>query len=112
MAEKNMLVIIKSAPYTTLNSYEAMRVAVGLWDHEVSILWMGDGAYSLLKGADHGLTGKFLEDLPDLEVQAYVDEESLRVRGLRAEDILDGITPASGEKVEELILEAEASLVF
>ena len=112
MAEKNMLVIIKSAPYATLNSYEAMRVAVGLWDHEVSILWTGDGAYSLLKGADHGLTGKFLEDLPDLEVQAYVDDESLRARGLGAEDILEGITPASGEKVEELILEAEASLVF
>jgi len=112
MAEKNLLVIIKSAPYTTLNSYEAMRVAVGLWDHEVTILWTGDGSYSLLKGADHSLTGKFLEDLPDLEVQAFVDEESLKNRGLSANDILEGVIPASLEKVEELITEAEASLVF
>ena len=112
MAEKKLLIIIKSTPYTTLNSYEAIRVAVGLWDHEVTLLWTGDGAYSLLLEADHRLTGKFLEDLPDLDVQAYVDEASLKERGIDAQDILSGIDAASQEKVEELILETEASLVF
>lgn len=112
MSEKIILVIIKSAPYTTLNSYEAMRVAVGLWDHEVTLLWTGEGIYSLLKEADHRLTSKFLEDLPDLEVNAFVDEESLNFRGFCTKDILTGIEPANQEKIEELILNTEASLVF
>jgi sulfur relay (sulfurtransferase) DsrF/TusC family protein len=112
MSEKNLLVIIKSPPYTNLNSYEAMRVAIGLWDHKVTIIWTGEGSYSVLREADHTLTSKFLEDLPDLEIDAYVDEESLKVRGLNSEDILNGIKSAKPEKMGELILDAEASLVF
>ena len=41
--EKKVLIMIKSAPFTDLNYYEALRTAAGLWDHEVRVLWTGKG---------------------------------------------------------------------
>jgi sulfur relay (sulfurtransferase) DsrF/TusC family protein len=110
--EKNLLVIIKSKPYTTLNSYEALRVAIGLWEHEVTILWMGDGVYSVLKDADQGMTIHFYNDFPDLEIETYVEANALKRRGLDVDDIIQSVELADDNKVMELILEAEASFVF
>lgn len=112
MADKNILVVIKSKPYTTLNSYEAMRVAVGLWEHAVKVVWTGDGVYSLLKGADHSLTQVFHRDLPELDIEAYADGSALSRRGLTEKDILPRIEIADRAKVVELMMGAEVSLVF
>ena len=112
MAKKSLLVILKSRPHTTLNSYEALRVAVGLWEHSVNLLWMGDGVYSLLREADHGLTEQFHRNLPDLEIEAYAEETALEARGLTAEDLILGVEPIGDEEVAELLLGADASFVF
>jgi len=112
MTDKNILVMIRSRPYTTLNSYEAMRVAVGLWEHAVKVVWTGDGVYSLLKDADHSLTQVFHGDLPDLDIEAYVDGNALSRRGLKEQEILPEIEIADQAKMVELMLEAEASFVF
>ena len=112
MAEKNVLVILKSRPHTTLNSYEALRVAIGLWEHRVKLLWMGEGVYSLLRDAAHGLTEKFHRDLPELGIEPYVEGRALAARGLTAEDLIPGVEPVGDEEVAELLLDAEATLVF
>lgn len=112
MAEKNLLVIIRSRPYTTLNFYEALRVAIGLWEHDVTVLWMGDGVYSLLKEADQGMTAHFHGDFPDLDIETYAEETALKTRGFDVDDLIPGVELADDDKVEDLLLEAEASLVF
>ena len=112
MAEKNLLAVVKSRPYTTLNSYEALRVAIGLWEHEVTVLWMGDGVYSLLKEADQTMTAHFFSDFPDLDIMAYVEKAALEARGLGMDDLVPGVEPADEDKITDLLLEAEASLVF
>jgi sulfur relay (sulfurtransferase) DsrF/TusC family protein len=112
MPEKSILVLIKTGPYTTLNSYEALRVAIGLWEHKVTILWTGDGVYSLLKDADQTLTSHFHRDLPDLDIEAYYDEEATASRGLTGNDLVLGLKPASSEKITDLVMSSEVSLVF
>ena len=112
MAEKNMLLVIKSRPFTDLNYYEALRTAAGLWEHSVSVLWMGDGVYAALKEADRSITGKFLEDLPDLDAELYVDGEALRENGFTDENLIEGIQLADREAVRRLFESAEAGLVF
>lgn len=112
MAEKNMLLVIKSRPFTDLNYYEALRTAAGFWEHSVSVLWMGDGVYAALKEADRSITGKFLEDLPDLDAELYVDGEALRENGFTEENLVDGIQLADRDSVKRLFESAEASLVF
>jgi len=112
MAEKKMLVVIKSRPFTDLNYYEALRTAAGLWEHSVSVLWVGDGVYAALKDADRSITGKFLEDLPDLDAELYVDGEALRENGFAEEDLVDGVQLVDREAVKRLFESAEASLIF
>jgi len=112
MAEKKTLIVIKSRPFTDLNYYEALRTAAGLWEHSVSVIWMGGGVYAALREADRSITGKFLEDLPDLDIELYVDEKALRDNGLTEDDLIEGAKPVDREAVRQLFESAEASLVF
>ena len=54
--EKELLIVIKSAPFRNLNYYEGLRTAAGLWDHTVKILWTGKGVYGALNMVDNTLT--------------------------------------------------------
>ena len=112
MAEKKLLFIVKSPPYTDLNYYEALRTAVGAWEHEVRVLWTGDGVYAVLREADHTLTKQFITDIPDLDIELYIDTESLQARGLDASEVLDNITTLDEEGLTGLLSWAEVSLVF
>ena len=110
--EKKILIMIKSAPLTNLNYYEALRTAAGLWDHEVKVLWTGKGVYGALKNVDQTLTKKFLADLPDLDIELYVEEKTLLASGFSENDLVDAVELADSSKITELIEEAEASLVY
>ena len=110
--EKNLLIIIRSAPYTTLDYYEGIRAAAGLIEHKLRILYTGDGVYAASRESDHTLTKQFLSDLPDLGVEFYADSESMMARRIAESDLLPMVKPAEGEKLKELIMEAEASLSF
>lgn len=112
MSEKSILVLVKTGPHTTLNSYEALRVAIGLWEHRVTILWTGEGVYSLLKDADQTLTAHFHRYLPDLDIEAYYDEDAAASRSLTENDLIPGLKPASSEKITDLVSSSEVSLVF
>lgn len=112
MAEKKTLIVVKSRPFTRLNYYEALRTAAGLWEHEVKVLWMGDGVYAALDSVDKTLTGKLLADMPDLDIEMYVDSESLEARGLADADLVEGAAKADKDKIAGLLGWAEASLVF
>jgi len=88
-------------------------VASGLLvQHRVVLIWMGDGVYAALKGADRSLTSKFYEVFPDMDIKLYVEEESLEERGLGKEDIIPEANVISRDKIPELVLEAQASIVF
>jgi sulfur relay (sulfurtransferase) DsrF/TusC family protein len=110
--EKEMLLIIKSAPFTRLNYYEGLRTAAGLWDHTVKILWTGKGVFGALNCVDQSLTKKFLTDLPDIDIELYADEEAVIANGFTGNDLVEAVELANPEKISELIEEAEASLVF
>lgn len=112
MAEKRTLVVIKSRPFTSLNYCEALRTAVGLWDHEVKVLWRGDGVYAALDGVDKTLTGKLLANIPDLDIEMFVDSEALKTKGLADADLVEGAAPADRAKIGELLSWAESSFVF
>jgi sulfur relay (sulfurtransferase) complex TusBCD TusD component (DsrE family) len=112
MPEKNLLIIIKSAPFTTLDYYEGTRTAAGLIEHKLRILYTGDGVYAATKASDKKLTGQFLSDLPDLGVELYADAGAMRERGITDSELAPSIVPAEAGKVRELAANAEASLVF
>ncbi len=112
MGDKIILIIIKSTPYTTLNSYESLRTAVGLWDHNVKLLWSGDAIYCLLKEADQTQTSHFIRDLPDLDIEAYVHLDSLIQRGLGPKNLIENVETLNNQDVTKILKEADVSFVF
>jgi sulfur relay (sulfurtransferase) DsrF/TusC family protein len=110
--EKEILIVIKSAPFRNLNYYEGLRTAAGLWDHSVKILWSGKGVFGALNNVDNALTKKFLADLPDIDIEMYVDGGAMEENGFNGDDLVEEAVIANAEKINELIEGAEASLVF
>ena len=62
MPEKTLLIVIRSSPHTTLDAYEGARVAAGLIEHRLKILYTGDGVYAATRQVDNELAGQFLFD--------------------------------------------------
>ncbi len=112
MPEKTLLIVIRSPPHTTLDAYEGTRVAAGLIEHRLRILYTGDGVYAATKRVDNTLAGQFLSDLPDLGAEFYADAGAMADRGLSETDMLSIVKIADGEKLKALVSEAEASLSF
>ncbi len=110
--ERKVLIMIKSAPFSNLNYYEGLRTAAGLWDHMVKILWTGKGVSGALNTVDQTLTKKFLGDLPDLDIELYVDKKALLESGYSTDDLVESVELANEDKITELIEEAEVSFVF
>lgn len=112
MPGKKICVLLKSKPFSTINYYEALRNAAGLWEHQVSFIWMGDGVYAALKDIDTTLTHRYFSELPEAGVSLYAEEEALKERGLTATDLTQGIAVANRHQISELLAEAQATLVF
>lgn len=112
MPAKKISILVKSKPFSRINYYEALRLALGLWEHQVSVVWMGDGVYAVLKGADRTLTDQFYQELPGMNVGLFVEEESLKERGLGRDDVVPEVRVVRRSEVPDLLLGSDASLVF
>ncbi len=112
MPGKKVCVMLKSKPFSTINYYEALRTAAGLWEHQVTFIWMDDAVYAILKDVDTSLTSRYFSELPDAGVTLFVEEEALRKRGFTADNLVAGITVANETKISELLGEAQVTLVF
>lgn len=112
MPEKTLLIVIRSPPHTTLDAYEGIRVAAGLIEHRLKILYTGDGIFAATRRVDNKLAGQFLTDLPDLGAEFYADAEAMAQRGLNEVDMLPVVKIADYNRLKALVSEAEASLSF
>jgi len=112
MSRKEITIIVKSKPFSDIKYYEALRIAAGLWEHKINLIWMGDGIYAALKSADKTLTNPLLKEFPGLEFNLYVESEGLETRGFRSEDIIQNIKVINRDEIAKLLLKTDSSLVF
>lgn len=112
MPSKKICVILKSKPYSTINYYESLRSAAGLWEHQVYFIWMNDGVYAALKDVDTTLTHRYFSELPEAGITLYAEEEALRERGFTPQDLTEGIKPVSRKQITEILAGVDSSLVF
>lgn len=111
MSKKEITIIVKSKPFSNIKYYEALRIAAGLWEHKINLIWIGDGIYAVLKNADRTLTSPLIKEFPGLEFNLYVEEEGLEKRGFRTGDIIQNIKVINRDEIAKLFLKTEASLV-
>jgi len=92
---KKFLYINRKAPYGTIYAWESLEVILigAAFEQDVSLAFMDDGVYQLIKGQD--TTGIGMKNfsptyaaLGDYEVtKIYVEKESLEERGLSLDDL-------------------------
>ncbi len=94
---KKFLYLNRKAPYGTIYAWESLEVVLigAAFDQEVRLMFIDDGVYQLVKGQDTSEIGMknfspTYRTLGDYEVKRiYVDKDSLAVRGLTKEDLVE-----------------------
>jgi len=129
---KKFMYLNRRAPYGTIYAWESLEVVLigAAFDQEVSLVFVDDGVYQLVKGSDTSESDmkNFMptyRTLGDYGVRhMYVDQASLEARGLTTDDLIevewedweteeevDNIVEAvDAEKFKELM--AESDVVF
>ena len=97
MAEesKKLLYVNRRAPYGTIYAWESLEVVLigAAFDQDVSLAFMDDGVYQLMKGqSTEGAGMKNFSAtygaLGDYEItKIYIEKESLEERGLTLDDL-------------------------
>lgn len=92
---KKFLFFNRKAPYGTIYAWESLEVVLisAAFEQDVSLAFMDDGVYQLVKGQD--TTGIGMKNfsptyaaLGDYEItKIYVEKESLEERGLTLDDL-------------------------
>jgi tRNA 2-thiouridine synthesizing protein C len=117
---KRFLFLNRRAPHGSLYAQEALDAVLvaGAFDQQVSLAFVDDGVYQLLKQQD--TTGIGVKDfapafraLADYGINTlYVERESLAERGLSAGDLLVAVTLLSRADVAELMDNQDVVLGF
>ncbi|MDH5395474.1 MAG: sulfurtransferase complex subunit TusC [Gammaproteobacteria bacterium] len=92
---KKFMYINRKAPYGTIYAWESLEVVLigAAFDQEVSLAFVDDGVYQLMKGQDTSEVGiknfsPTYSALGDYEVnKIYIEKESLEARGLTLDDL-------------------------
>ena len=92
---KKFMYINRKAPYGTIYAWESLEVVLigAAFDQEVSLAFVDDGVYQLMKGQDTTEVGiknfsPTYTALGDYDVnKIYIEKESLEARGLTLDDL-------------------------
>jgi len=117
---KKFMFVNRKAPYGTVYALEGLEVVLisAAFDQDVSMVFIDDGVYELVKGqhtkaidvknfspAYRALEGYDIEKL-------YVDEESLKARGLTTESLLVPVAVLSPAQMAELMDQQDVVISF
>jgi len=131
---KKFVYLNRKAPYGTVYALESLEVVLigAAFEQDVRLVFVDDGVYQLTKGQTTDGIGmknfsKTYSALGDYDVnKIYIDEQSLKDRGLTIDDLQDltyededddwaeksSINVVSREQLAELISEADVLLNF
>ena len=131
---KTFVYINRKSPYGSVYALESLEVVLiaAAFEQDVKLIFMDDGVFQLIKNQDPADIGmknfsKTYAALGDYDVnQIYVDEESLKERGLTLEDLQplvyededddwaekDSITLVNREQLSDVIESADVLLNF
>jgi tRNA 2-thiouridine synthesizing protein C len=117
---KKFMFVNRKAPYGTIYALESLEVVLitATFDQDVSLVFMDDGVYELLKGQEtkaigiknHSKTYRALDGY-DVE-KLYVDRASLEQRGLTEKDLLVPVEVLGTEEMGQLMSEQDVILSF
>ena len=117
---KKVMFVNRKAPYGTIYALESLEVVLitATFDQDVSLVFLDDGVYELVKGQDTKGTGiknhsKTYRALDGYDVEKlYVERESLEARGLSEDQLLVDVEVLSSAEMGELMAQQDVVLSF
>ncbi len=114
MATKKLLYHFNRPPFGTVFYTEGMRAAVGatagIDEHEVTLLFQGDGIYYCLKNVDRTENLGYEGTLKKADVKYYAVQEDLEVRNVSQNELAGDITVIPRADTWKLYQEADFNL--
>jgi tRNA 2-thiouridine synthesizing protein C len=117
---KKFMFVNRKAPYGTIYPLESLEVVLitATFDQDVSLVFLDDGVYELVKGQSTKGIGiknfsppyRALEGY-DVE-KLYVERESLEARGLTEDDLLVPVEVLDSAQMAALMAEQDVVLSF
>ena len=96
----------------TLNNYEALRSTIGLFDHEVSVIWINDGVFFTVKSTTDDKTEVFLRLAKDMEIKLYVNLDDIISRGYDENSLKNDIKPINSHYFNDIIKDSDVVITF
>jgi tRNA 2-thiouridine synthesizing protein C len=117
---KKFMFVNRKAPYGTIYALESLEVVLiaATFDQDVSLVFVDDGVYELVKGQDTKAVGiknfsPSYRALDGYDVEKlYVERESLESRGLGEKDLLVPVEVLSSAQMAALMAEQDVVLSF
>ena len=117
---KKVMFVNRKAPYGTIYALESLEVVLitATFDQDVSLVFLDDGVYELLKGQNTKAVGiknfsPTYRALDGYDVEKlYVERESLAARGLSEDQLLVDVEVLSSAEVGALMAEQDVVLSF
>lgn len=118
--KKSVLIINQSAPYGSSKARESLDVALtcSIFDMPVSLLFIGDGLFQLIKGQSPELLNMkkheaMLTALPMYDIeQIFVTEEDLKQNGLLEQDLALQVNVVTRSSISDLIQKHDSVMTF
>ena len=117
---KKFMFVNRKAPYGTIYALESLEVVLitATFDQDVSLVFMDDGVYELIKGQqtkDIGIKNfsPSYRALDGYDVEKlYVDQDSLVQRGLTEKDLLVPVEVLDAQQMGQLMQQQDVILSF
>ena len=117
---KRFMFVNRKAPYGSVYALEGLEVVLisAAFDQDVSLAFIDDGVYELVKGQDtkgigiknHSKTYRALDGY-DVE-KLFVERESMDARGLAEDDLIVDVEVLSSAEMAALMAEQDVVLSF
>ena len=117
---KKFMFVNRKAPYGTIYALESLETVLitATFDQDVSLVFLDDGVYELIKGQNSKGIGIKNTSAPyralegyDVE-KLYVERESMESRGLTEADLLVPVEVLSSTEMAALMAEQDVVLSF
>jgi len=117
---KKFMFVNRKPPYGTIYALESLEVVLiaATFDQDVSLVFVDDGVYELLKGQNTKAAGiknfsPTYRALDGYDVEKlYVERESLEARGLTPDDLVVPVEVLSSAEMADLMAEQDVVLSF
>ena len=104
--------MISSSPFSTLNTYEALRASIFLFEHHLTVIWKDKAIHFTVDSVEKTMSKPFLRLAEDMEIELFVLESDLMKHGLDKTQLDPRIKPINDDDFISILGSADCVMKF